>query len=403
MIVKIEKVRLVTNILALAIVTLSLLAGYFILRDPFHFRYNNTNLTLHNEEIEALSSMSLGTCSPEKVKLDCYEDELRNITRSYGLENAKHVLLSIQKKDPYITSCHSLAHRMGSEAYKRSPWEFRKLVKVVDTSNCSSGFLHGVLEGYAGNNPNTAIDGAFADEMCSLRDGFSKKNACIHVMGHVFLLHEYGNVKEALPHCGEVERAFKYECYVGLFMENHYRSVLSEHGILPVPEKNEAYSHTLEKLCASYLGIVKKACWKEMADMYISLYRYDVEKVFTACAKGVPKETGNECKLKAVEIFSQYHPFLTGEGKLNEICLLYEKAGGIYRDCTDRILLSQTQTSATLIPYSNTFCNSMSATNRETCFSILVNKIQENITIKDQLQSACEALEDVYKNTCFKI
>jgi hypothetical protein len=121
----------------------------------------------------------------------------------------------------HTRTCHVLSHYIAREAYVREPSNFYKLLDSINVNTCGSGFLHGILEAYAAEHPEVEMDGAFAEKMCNRGNDDYRKRTCIHLMGHLLLISTYGDVNEALNLCRLTLQKNQFNCFDGIFMEDH--------------------------------------------------------------------------------------------------------------------------------------------------------------------------------------
>ncbi|MBI3420895.1 MAG: hypothetical protein HY006_02425 [Candidatus Sungbacteria bacterium] len=135
------------------------------------------------------------------VDLNCFNEELRSVVRSKGIEAAFGLLATryVSDKDP--AACHWSAHQIGDEVYRQesggAPFAFAR-----SSYYCGYGFYHGYLEALLRTNPDPQIQKtkilAFCDSVEKTFRGESKDN-CFHGIGSGFTenpppQHVYGNI-----------------------------------------------------------------------------------------------------------------------------------------------------------------------------------------------------------------
>lgn len=399
---RLKKIRLFFNrhnSFALGIIIISVLISIFIVRDPLHLQYSNAVLNLKPTEIRDLSSHLFNSCGTGKERSECYKTRLEQITKKYGMANGEAVLLSLQDLDDSTKNCHVIAHYMSQEAYKRSPWEFYKLVDSINVNACGSGFLHGILEAYIGDHPEIVVDGAFGNKLCGRGDDFYRQRMCIHFIGHIFLLNAYGNLEEVLPLCSSVKKEWQFDCYDGLFMEDHQKVILSDHGISPLPANDEAYVSGLEKRCATYEAPAGTACWSEMAEVYAHSFGYNSDIIFNRCSKANTPQFKLDCYFKGVIALAVY-PTFNSPKSLVGLCSYLINEPKNYIDCVHVLTSALMYYSPKFIERGSGFCASIPTTYREKCFVNLTGLMKDFVKKPEERTQLCSFVPEGYKKIC---
>lgn len=395
------------NILSFLIIVFSILVSLYYL-DAFHVRYPNNRVNLSEEEIKSHAKDIIMRCKdPSKTNpQECYKEKLISVTKTYGISTSHKILISLQDSEPLTQNCHVLAHYMSREAYLRSERDFYNLIDNVDISACGGGFLHGVLETYIAKNEtildeNGIIKSSFTNEVCGRGENTYKQLACAHLMGHIFLLNTYGSIQEALPSCANLRAEWQYICYDGLFMEDHQKLMLAEHGISPSVVLNKEYIASMEKECNTHTGLAGMACWKEMAEMYAHTYGYDPKIIYEGCLRAPNEESKNECYFKGVEVMAPYTYGFDTKEKLLLICSFYENKAH-YSDCTSRIMLGIVFNSFKLVPRGVTLCKNVNPQYKEQCFDSLVFMLRNAFVVggTQERYAVCKLLDAPYDTKC---
>lgn len=387
---------------ALILVTV-LVVSVLIVTDPLGLRHHNNEISLTPEKIERFASETAAKCTgPNSAgKQDCYKEELMALTKKYGLANGEQILLALQDKDGFARSCHVIAHYMSHEAYARSPGDFYELIDTLNVNSCGSGFLHGVLEAYTGEHPEIPVDGEFASTICGRGNDDYRKKTCVHFVGHIFLLNAYGNLEEALPLCETVRNEWKYNCYDGIFMEDHQKLILADHGMAELPVLDKAYISKLEAKCMESSGPMGQACWTEMAEIYAHAYGYKPDIIFTNCKKAQTDTYAQECYFKGVVAMSIYPGFDTEE-PLTALCNFYSYDGKLYDRCNQHLLSSLIYNSPKFTSRGVTLCTNVVSNYRHLCFTHLANRLQGIIKDRTMRASVCGLLPQSYLQMCIK-
>lgn len=363
--------------------------------------YKNDKVSISENKATELARSIKESCStPDgNKKQDCYKFELRKAVRIYGLANGEMILSSLQDIDDFTKSCHVIAHNMASEAYRRNPADFYKLIESVNVNACGSGFLHGVLEAYATTNPDIPIDGDFTNEICGQGNNEYRKRTCVHFVGHVFLVNAFGNLEEALTLCKDLRPEWQFNCYDGIFMEDHQKLILAEHGMFPLPTLNKEYFNKIEGFCLKTKGIMAKACWTEMAEMYAHAYGYVPDIIFKNCSKAQTDEFDRDCYSKGVIAMAIYPGFDTAS-KLTSLCAYYLQDMKLYDSCTQVLISSLIYNSPKFTSRGVTLCSSVPSGYAEECFKKLAKRLHETLANKDFRAQFCQLIPEIYRQTC---
>jgi hypothetical protein len=236
----------------------------------------------------------------KKEKSTCYSSEFLTLAKSQGYENSFNTLLEIQKIDPTTNDCHLIAHSIGRGAYERDPENWKETVKKVDDS-CYYGIFHGLIESYIFET-GQQLNKQTIENICP----FFTSPDCYHVMGHILILNEGGDLKNSLDSCnvifdGEVSKL--NDCMAGVFMEYQLPEGLYNHGLADKEalDTNKRLPG-FEKMCSSYKGDTKVMCWLEIAHSAVAVYNNDIIKVFDECNKAGELRSIDLCLRHALQI-----------------------------------------------------------------------------------------------------
>lgn len=359
-------------------------------------------VNLSTEEIEDRIKVISEEClnlEGEK-KQDCYKSQLISLTKQYGITTSEKILFTLQERDDTLRSCHVIAHYMSREAYERDPRGLFKLLDTLDINSCGGGLMHGALEAYLAKEKKDGLTTAVVEDICGRSTNERRQTTCAHLMGHMALINTYGNVDEALPLCESLRYQWHYMCYDGLFMEDHQKLALSEHGIMPMPAQNKEYIDKMESDCAKYEGIPLKTCWKEMAEMYAHIYGYDPYRVWKECSKAPANELVNECYLKGAELLAMYPYYFDNAEKVTSICSFYSNSWQ-YTDCTRRILSAMIYNSTRFITRGITLCQNIPINYINSCFYSLQQILQSVVPDPVKRKELCTRLPEIQRDGCY--
>ena len=377
---------------------------FLLFKDPFNLRFKNEIRNISSQELRSSSSTIYGICGNLNFtdRQDCYEAQLSIATKTYGLANAIAILSAIQNNDSFAQGCHLISHYMSHEAYLREPGNFFSMIDSVNVGLCGGGFLHGLIQGYSGDHPEITIDGDFAKQVCERsKDGY-RIATCMHFMGHIFILKTEGKVQPALDLCLGVQENWRYNCYDGVFMEDHQKLMLSDHDIMPLPTLDTAYFNSMESTCQKYTGEISRACWTEMAEMYAHGHGYNPATIFKDCSKASDEINAQACYFKGVVAMAVY-PGFDSPHVLTYLCSFYKGDMNKYAKCTHTLLSSLVYNSPKFTSRGVTYCENMTTdTLKNTCFSDLDSTLKTVIPSSDTRKEYCNLIPDTYRASCKK-
>lgn len=397
-----KKIYLSRKALAIAAITLVAVSSSFYYFDILHVRYRNSLINLSPVQIKDVTKNILDQCFDlvGGKKTDCYKQSLVSLTKKYGISTSESILYTLQDTDATLRSCHVIAHYMSREAYERKPSDFYNLVDTLNVNSCGGGFLHGTLESYLGHGQSGDLTNAIVEDICGRGKDIMRQTGCAHLMGHIALINTYGNVKDALPLCESLRYQWHYMCYDGLFMEDHQKLALVEHGIMNMPEQNKDYIDKMESDCAKYNGVPLKACWKEMAEMYAHIYGYDPYRIWKECSKAPNNDLLNECYLKGAELMAMYPYYFDSAERITPICSFYSNSLS-YNECTYRILSAMIYNSTKFITRGITLCNNIPQDHTGTCFNSLAQILTKVVPSTDKRKPLCGGLPESARSICY--
>lgn len=345
---------------------------------------------LKAEEIKTLSQTIAGKCQGSGWH-DCYQKEMPKITKDYGLAPSEQVLLAVQEIDQNAKNCHVIAHLMSREAYNRNPDEFDELLQSLNVNACGSGFLHGVMEAYLGQHPETEVNGDFAGNICTKKIEQYWQRMCAHFMGHIFLVENSGVIDQSLRLCDAVKMEWRFDCFNGLFMEDHQKLALAEHGIAPLPTLTPDYMKSMEETCLQYSGPKGQACWTEMAEMYAHAYGYDPEIIYKGCQKGPDAASQQICYGKGIVVTAVYTGFDTAD-KLTGICKFYKNTPQ-FSWCVNSIISALMFYSPKYVDRGLTLCTSIGSNYQTGCLENLAARLQSILPQTAERIELCTTLD----------
>ena len=204
----------------------------------------NSN-SLPNSEQSSLSKINSDSISnpissqKPQTPFQEYREKLEKIVEN---ENPK-IALSKLNSDVYSVElaqkhCHSLTHAIGHKALTKYTNIAESLKHNLDI--CGGGYVHGIIEEYLEQNPNTEDFGAICTDQ---NDG-----NCLHSIGHGLMLINNYDVDKSVAKCDKLTTFFqKLNCGEGLFMENFDSENVSDSKKPFLKPENPFYPCSLQK------------------------------------------------------------------------------------------------------------------------------------------------------------
>jgi hypothetical protein len=336
-------------------------------------------------------------CKTSSYRNKCYSDQFYILTKKENLSHAVDTLNHLQEKDPQNTrGCHFIAHKITQAETEKNPDDWKGVLKNLSPYLCSGGYIHGAIEVHLANNPSFRLNSESILDICrrvSDQENFVDQS-CTHIMGHLILVQSEGEIPKALEDCHEIpDEHSRFECFSGTFMENLTSENLIAHGLRTNPPLwNLEYMKEIENLCRKYTGLLAKACWKEIAHLYVTVNRDDPLKIYSACKTSQNKEFIDECYLYSVGIMTNNSSF--NEADLLNVCHQFAESDPIFGKCMwgmiDAMLMSSPN--STNRPIS--LCNRTFSTYKQKCFEEIINTIGR-LGSKEILHQTCS---DIPKN-----
>ncbi len=162
--------------------------------------------------------------SPPKAtarKTDPYKKNLDGLLSIVNKQDPYAALQELQHgmdADPFVfKNCHTLAHEIGHEAFKKYQ-DFSTALKYQDIT-CSDGYLHGVIEqAFAKQYTDAPTLLKKVQKLCDNLKG--QTDRCYHGVGHAMMYYTSNDLPKSLALCENYSGIPRRRCYEGVFMEN---------------------------------------------------------------------------------------------------------------------------------------------------------------------------------------
>lgn len=266
------------------------------------------NFVLPNE---SSASHVVEQCKGERWRT-CYAEELARLVQTQEFPNVIKLLHEIQEIDPTARDCHLIAHLMGAAEMEKNPAAWRDTLEKMSAGECVGGFIHGVIEAAALRETALKFDENTIPEICALSSKNGGESYCFHIMGHLLLTQELGNIPKSVDTCLKLPGKTSYNCSTGVFMENITRTNLSEHDIAKPLPYNEESARYQEGICRQYEGETTRACWQEITHLYAHIAKHNPARLYELCGGATTLEGRDSCFLHGVT-FIPGQPTVTPE------------------------------------------------------------------------------------------
>lgn len=338
-------------------------------------------------------------CSNNSDWERCYADNFYEFTKKAEVQDAIEILVQLHGLDEKSRGCHLIAHYISISETEKNPREWKETLTKMDPSICTGGLIHGAIEVHSRTDGKFKITAESMEEICKyVGTNFSNRdeNRCVHILGHLLLYQEEGNIKKATDVCPDVKEKTRFDCYRGIFMESETRENLILHaGFEPLAWTVENTKRQ-EEICLGYEGLASIACWRELSHMYVLDGAPTPSQVYTSCQNAPTTEATNHCYFESVGIHiisgldAKYYPDLC-KPYLNEIDNL--------RQCIDAAIQNLITSSPEFIDTAVKFCDVLGDDGKTVCYKQIGYELSflNNPTLIEQY---CERVPEEYYQEC---
>ncbi len=337
----------------------------------------------------------------------CYGKQIAQINYRLSFPDTLQVLEQVKKLDNKTRDCHLISHYIAASEVEKSPGDWINIFDYVDQTTCINGFIHGVLEGRKRFDSDLVLDETTIPQICdqieqktSVRVSKVREEAdkaCVHIIGHILLVQEYGRIDDAISICSKIPQAIKRYCLNGLFMENITRDNLEEHGIAKKFAMTKDASLKLEELCRQYDKDVGWNCWRNLAFIYTHLANNDPDQVFQLCYRTSNESYAQACFINAVNLMVLSKNY--SDQNLADTCRNYWKSAEITQDCIVTALSPLLGSSVDFIDRAIIFCNAQPPQYQAFCYDTVGQEIVPR-TSPEKRNSLCKNVPKQYFANC---
>lgn len=389
------KTPLVMIILADVLLLSLLVVSFLMLLNPS----SGKKLEVDLSETKASAQQIFKACTL-KLGDDCYKEQFTPLVKEKGLKYAEQTVLDLQDLDPNIRHCHVLSHAISGIATRADPTKWKELLSIVNENICGAGFFHGIIEAYVGYHPDFVINKESIDEICNQGKKDFKESTCNHILGHLLVLENKGEIEPSLPVCNSLDTPrYQSECLNGIFMEDSFKPMLVDHGLAQTPVRDETRMIKQQTRCLKYSGKEGESCWTDLAEIFEEFYNDDAEKVYKKCHEAPYEAAARACYFKAATLMSVSHNFNTTQ-QLTSTCTMFIEKEEDYRQCTSSMISGLMYYSAKFTDRGLLLCNNVPDKFKDYCFTDLGQKLTWSVPERDQREQYCKEANPKYHNLC---
>ena len=273
----------------------------------------------YNEKNSELGSKIVQDCGRE---MDCVHQYMKEISQTESKAVVMLVLDKvIQEWEKEKFPCHHDAHHMGRFVLGLYDGNLVEAISNIEHNLCGNALYHGILENYL---PvlvlleDIPVEDLDIYTPCKELDSTESSNAfrqCVHGMGHGLLKVYNYDTFEAVERCQVFqvsgERAH-WECYDGLFMENH-NQYFDQTGLGDYMEDDVLYP------CDFHDEKYQPMCYQYQGNIILAKNNYDYQRTFQIC-EGLPSDESQRACIRTVSQYMTDYFFSEDFEKIVEMC-----------------------------------------------------------------------------------
>ncbi|NBV77821.1 hypothetical protein EBR66_06675 [bacterium] len=152
----------------------------------------------------------------------CFDDLSRQLMERFSLPEVLKSLAQADDDFRIKQQCHPFAHNLGQRSFEKTQSLAETFAQCSTRIACGEGCFHGAVEAYVMTR-GSVPDAPVLSRVCSRSFSLNETNylACVHGLGHAFMLLYENDIHKALPGCDVLStKTDRDMCYAGVFMEN---------------------------------------------------------------------------------------------------------------------------------------------------------------------------------------
>lgn len=341
-------------------------------------------------------------CKDSTDKDHCFGNSFYQLTKKTDLKNAVNILSNLQKIDPQNSNgCHFIAHKVSLAEVEKDPAKWGQIAGQVSATDCTGGFLHGVIEAHMATDPDFTINEESFKKICDdvyrqHRTWFAWRG-CVHNMGHLMLVENEGNIGNAIKACDKIEHPeIQYECLSGAFMERITGENLKAHGMIDhIRSWDEKLSKDTEVLCGKYTGLQARACWRVISYVYFATSNHDPKGLYEKCQRAPVKEMADECFIYGAGNLVVTTRF--DRNNILKVCHQFELENPLFEPCMNQIIGSLLTSTKANLKITTDMCSKTYTEFKSACYSDIVNTLRAQVASAEIIKKTCEIIQKEFR------
>lgn len=383
------------------ILLLTLLVGFFFLLFPQIVKPSAPQSVISDSAKKIINS-----CKSGGDWRTCYGQQIGQLNKTIEFPDTLRVIDELKKTDKRTRDCHLIAHWVSLSEIEKAPKKWAEVFNYVDQTTCTNGYVHGVLEGRNRADPNFKINKQVIIDTCERIDEITSKrsgsqeggsdDACGHIMGHMLLAENNGNIPETIKVCGGLDQNLRKSCLQGLFMENVTRENLEVHQVAEKLKFTEDEADNLMKLCKSYDGEAGESCWRELSHIFTIISGLKPEKSYEYCYSGSDPAFNKECYLHAINLIVLSPRYSIAD--LENTCKPYLNDSESLKVCISRTISPLIGSSVDFTDRAINFCGFIPLESKGYCYDRIGQYLKSKVNLDKRIELCKRAPAKFFKH-----
>ncbi len=291
-------------------------------------------------------------------------------------------------------TCHQAAHQLGRVTYLV---EGANAFQIMDPT-CSSGVLHGAMEGFLRDKGTTDLARNITGLCQSVSTQFNAFT-CWHGIGHGLMAYNNYNLPETLKFCKSLGKSNEQiPCYGGAFMEN----VVVKQGFGAVPGHQTTWLNSDPQFPCNAIDqdqIIQSECYARQPNWLFELEHNNIDAVIQDCLK-VPNDAAFACFMGVGR--DTYWTNSNNINRVKEVCDKVPQIKDYHQYCLRGALNEIViDFGGQLEDQATDFCKILSEDDKKFCYGNLAGQLGYVFgNNRDRQKAVCAGFEAKYQYLC---
>jgi hypothetical protein len=362
------------------------------------------------EEARRITEACKGVGKEQVSHEKCTAKEFADLGDKNGLSfigDTLSVYQSINTGYQSYQSCHVLSHRIMNDLGAREKGAWKGLLEAMgrgelDPTRCGGGFMHGAIEARASEDPDFKVNAELYNEVCGKPEAIHYSSSCAHILGHLALVGAYGSIDEAIDSCDGLTGDFLFQCYGGIFMEDSMRTNLNDHGISPLPKKDDAWLKTQVSRCSRYSDNpeIVNGCWYDLPEVFAQTHNYNLDKIYDFCSSAPSKAARDRCYVRGSYLVMIVPKHLFKDSYKQTLCSVYQSNTKELDLCMRDVVGAALTGSMEFLERTVSFCGARPKAAHEACFKQISSFLSHSKVAAPRRAELCATLPEEYAGSC---